>query len=271
MENCSIPVPCNRCPNCVARRVSGWSFRLIQEDKMSKTSSFITLTYDTQHVPLTRNGFMSLEKRHLQLFFKRLRKRDKKSHIKYYAVGEYGGKTLRPHYHIIIFNAKISDIQEVWVSYDDEGKPSPTGSIHYGTVSGASVGYTLKYMSKKSRIPLHVNDDRIPEFSLMSKGLGSGYLTEEIISWHKNKKLLDKRMYLTLPGGKKASMPRYYKEKIYNEQERKRIAYFAAIKYREEEIQKEKMDTAETLRARIEGHKAQFQRMHYKSDNKTII
>lgn len=165
-------VPCGKCPLCLARRVSGWSFRLLQEDKVSISSLFITLTYDTLHVPITCNGFMALKKRDLQLFFKRLRKANLASMhktgeygslpIKYYAAGEYGGRTKRPHYHIILFNAKLELIQEAW----------KLGQVHYGKVSGASVGYTLKYMCKPKTIPMHRNDDRQPEFSLMSKSWG---------------------------------------------------------------------------------------------------
>lgn len=159
----SIPVPCGKCPNCRARRVSGWSFRLMQEDKHSFDSSFITLTYDTRFVPITASGFMGLKKRDLQLFFKRLRKASPaEPKIKYYAVGEYGGRTMRPHYHIILFNASIHKIQEAW----------NLGQVHYGKVSGASVGYTLKYMNKKGKVPMHRNDDRQPEFALMSKNWG---------------------------------------------------------------------------------------------------
>lgn len=167
-NNCSVPVPCGKCPPCLARRVSGWSFRLMQERNHSLTANFITLTYDTKHVPITRNGFMSLSKRDLQLFFKRLRKISVRSvRIKYYAVGEYGGRSFRPHYHLILFNADIRLIQQAW-SIDG----SPIGSVHYGNDDGVcekSVGYALKYMTKRARIPLHQNDDRLPEFSLMSK------------------------------------------------------------------------------------------------------
>lgn len=112
---------------------------------------------------------MSLRKTDLQSFFKRLRKAhppidkdDPTTQIKYYAAGEYGGKTNRPHYHIIIFNAKLELLQPAW----------DLGQIHYGQVSDASIGYTLKYISKPSRIPLHRNDDRQKEFALMSKNLG---------------------------------------------------------------------------------------------------
>lgn len=171
-------VPCGKCPECTARRVSGWSFRLMQEEKNSISAHFITLTYDTNHVHITPNGFMGLKKRDLQLFFKRLRKAHAKDlafggkRIKYYACGEYGGRTLRPHYHVILFNAKCELIQGAW----------QLGSVHYGKVSGASVGYTLKYISKPSKIPMHRNDDRLKEFALMSKGLAAAISRIELRS-----------------------------------------------------------------------------------------
>lgn len=209
----SIPVPCGKCPDCLKRRISGWSFRLLQEGKRATSAVFLTLTYDTQFVPITSTGYMTLNKRDLQLFMKRLRKVSVNK-LKYYAVGEYGGKTMRPHYHLILFNADVTQIQPAW----------QLGQIHYGSVTGASIGYTLKYMSKPGKVPLHRNDDRAREFSLMSKGIGSNYLTDNMCAWHKAD--LDNRMYCNIEG-KKIAMPRYFKDKIYEEHERKRIAYFS--------------------------------------------
>lgn len=219
--------PCGKCPNCTARRVSGWSFRIMQQSKIADAAVFLTLTYSSKNVPLTPKGYMTLNKTqyetkittngkikqkqissHLQQFIKNLRKKqfgNAKSTLKYYACGEYGGKTNRPHYHMILFNAKIELIQHCW----------PHGSIHYGMdVNEASVGYTLKYMSKPSRIPMHKNDDRIPEYALMSKGIGSNYLTDAIKWWHNQS---HEFMHCVLPDGKKIAMPRYYKQKIYDE------------------------------------------------------
>jgi len=156
----SIAVPCGKCPACFARRVSQWSFRLMEEEKVSTSAHFITLTYNTETVSITDNGFMTLNKEHIQKFFKRLRKlHNKDIRIKYYLCGEYGGITKRPHYHAIIYNCDINLIDKAW----------GLGSTHFGNVSEASVGYTLKYMSKKGIIPMHKNDDRLPEFALMSK------------------------------------------------------------------------------------------------------
>lgn len=159
------PFPCGKCPNCRMRRASDWSFRLMEEDKVRGPGLFLTLTYDRSNVPISKNGFMSLSKSHVQLFFKRLRKAHSRTScsIKYYAVGEYGGNSRRPHYHIIAFGADISKIQPAW----------ELGAVHYGTVSAASVGYTLKYITKTPTVPRHMNDDRLREFSLMSKDWGS--------------------------------------------------------------------------------------------------
>jgi len=258
----TIPVPCGRCPACYKRRVSSWSFRLMQQEKIAETAYFITLTYDTKHVPITDKGFMGLAKRDLQLFFKRLRKSQdaKKAHrnwqgphspIRYYACGEYGGKTRRPHYHIIIFNAKLELIQPAW----------DKGQVHYGVVTGASVGYCLKYMSKVSKIGKAEWDDRIPEFALMSKGLGANYLTPQIVNWHR--KDLMNRMYCNLQDGRKVSMPRYYKQKLYKWYELNMINEHVTL----QRIEKQEKNPV-NVRDHSEAIKSSFKRMeinHYKN------
>lgn len=239
-------VPCGRCPNCLARRASGWSFRLMQQVKYSNSAEFLTLTYDNDHIPITRNGFMTLKTRDIQLFFKRLRKAHEKIQspagrpllpIKYYVAGEYGSRFMRPHYHVILINADISLIDQSWSNENGESR----GLVHFdGHVSEASVGYTLKYMCKTSRIPLHRNDDRLPERGYMSKGLGLSYLTNQMVSWHYAD--LYNRMYLNLPGGGKCGMPRYYKQKLYTPEEQEEIGIRAMNKMEEELLEKLRVD-----------------------------
>lgn len=259
----TINVPCGRCPDCCKRRTSGWSFRLMQEDKRSMNSHFITLTYDTAHVPISKNGFMELRKRDLQLFFKRLRKAQSyilpNWNIRYYAVGEYGGRTRRPHYHIILFNVDIKLINEAW----------NLGDIHYGQLSAASVGYTLKYISKEKKGALHRNDDRTPMFSLMSKGLGSNYLTDAMIKWHKSN--LENHVHCTTNDGKKLSMPRYYKDKIYTESERAAIAYFGKKKALELLEEAERQGGETYYRDKAENDMNAFSRMYINSSQNEKI
>lgn len=231
----------------------------MKEGEVSKTALFVTLTYDTRYVPISKNGYMSLDKKDLQKFMKRLRKRsiDK---LKYYAVGEYGSKTMRPHYHLIIFNADILDIERAWAL--DEIK---IGEIYVGKVSDASIGYTLKYISKDGKIPMHKNDDRQKEFSLMSKGLGKNYLTDNMKNWHYDS--LTERCYVPLKDNKKIAMPRYYKDKIYDSIQKAIIA----DEMREKSIKSEELLEQELgedyFRLKMESVQAQYKQMIRKNLN----
>ena len=214
-----MPFPCGKCPACVRRRVSGWAFRLNKQSEQSNSAHFVTLTYNDEHIKKTKNGFETLVKKDVQDFFKRLRKLTKQK-ISYYAVGEYGDTGERPHYHIILFNANPKIVENAWKLND-----ITLGNVHFGDVGDASVGYTLKYISKDKKIPQFNGDDRQKEFALMSKGLGAGYLTDNMVKWH-TKGNIENKVYLPLKDGKKAAMPRYYKDKLYDKGQKFRIGVF---------------------------------------------
>lgn len=268
-----VTVPCGRCENCLKNRASNWSFRLMQEDKVSLSSYFITLTYEPAHTHITKNGFMDISKRDLQLFFKRFRKLHDRhgmsgKPLKYYAVAEYGGRFYRPHYHIIMFNAdlklligaKHADAVKRGTIELDGKRPYtldawPFGHITVGQVTGASVGYTMKYVTKPSRIPLHRNDDRTPEFALMSKHLGENYLTPQMIAFHKND--MEKRQYCTTLQGQKITMPRYYKQKMLSLQEKENLRAWNIL----DKMKAPKTPAKTTARERSEAYYAGRQRL----------
>ena len=202
--------PCGKCWDCRRRRIASWTFRLVKEAEESSSALFITLTYNDENLIYSFNGYPTIDKADFQKFMKRLRKLNT-TKLKYYAAGEYGDKSDRPHYHMILFNADIETIEKAWSK----------GHVHYGDVQEASATYALKYINKVGKIPVHELDDREPEFQLMSKGLGKNYLTRSMARWHK--KDLTNRVYITLKGGEKVSMPRYYKDKLYTDHERKII------------------------------------------------
>jgi len=106
--------PCGKCAVCLQRRALGWIFRLQKEAERSSSAFFITYSYDTDHVPISENGYMSLSKRHFQLYMKKLRKMHKKFlpavKLSYYTAGEYGSEKTRPHYHSIMFNLDLEII-----------------------------------------------------------------------------------------------------------------------------------------------------------------
>lgn len=235
-DMCSVP--CGRCPPCLKRRVNEWVFRLQEEDKVSSCSHFVTLTYDPLYVPVSGNRFMTLDKQDCQYFFKRLRKlisKDKRYtgvKLRYYLAGEYGTESDRPHYHIILFNlpdvvdyGEFTDykgkvrrilrsdlLKAAWVQRSPKriGYLEPLGTIDIGEVSGASIAYTCKYISKPKRIPAFARDDRMREFSLMSKGLGLSYLTPHAVLYHTG----DLSNNFVRMGIYKVPMPRVFRDRL---------------------------------------------------------
>lgn len=245
-----IKFPCGKCFGCRRRRVSGWSFRLMKEAERSSSAFFLTLTYDEQNVPLTENGFMTLEPGHITAFMKALRKKQKPGvSLKYYAVGEYGSQYSRPHYHILLFNAELGTLVQPKVAYQMilgnipiDGKYHAIcdswnkGFVSVGQLTPASVGYTLEYISKGRIVPAHNRDDRAQEFSRMSKGIGSNYVNDDTYYHHKRDKL--NNMFITLKDGVKIAMPRYIKDKIYTPQDKEEINNHLSQKAWQERVEK---------------------------------
>ncbi|WGL31198.1 replication initiator protein [Dipodfec virus UOA04_Rod_765] len=107
---------CGACPECLRKRSSVWALRAYYEAKEHVFSCSVCLTYD-QYIRDTRTGKiigervaseMTVNKRDIQLFMKRVRKLFGKD-IKYICSSEYGKRTHRPHYHVILFGVRFPD------------------------------------------------------------------------------------------------------------------------------------------------------------------
>lgn len=171
-------IKCGYCLGCRINYAQEWASRMVSEQKYYDSSSFITLTYDPDHLP----DDSSLVKKDLQLFLHRFCMRVKRLGLekpRYYAVGEYGDKKGRPHYHAIIFGFDFPDktlyeqadgysyykskfLEELW----DKGM-----SI-IGEANTMTMNYCAKYATKKitgQKAKKHYGS-RIPEFTLVSTG-----------------------------------------------------------------------------------------------------
>lgn len=205
-------VGCGRCVPCLRKKQIDWCFRLGHELTNSSSACFLTLTYNDENIPISSGGY-SLVRSDFQKFMKRLRKHANTTKIKYYACGEYGDKTERPHYHAIVFN-----LPRPFEKYID--KAWKLGHVHIGTVTESSIFYTTKYALKGLRRRRSEQVDELgrePQFQLMSNGLGIGYIKSTIVEYLKT----NGSKLLTVPGGHKKKLPRYYIDKMFTDPEEK--------------------------------------------------
>lgn len=213
-EECPVTVPCGKCLACLEKVRGEWIFRLEIEHRHSSGALFITLTYDEKHLRSDCN----VNKRDVQLWLKRLRKAHGPG-IRYFAVGEYGSKFGRPHYHVLLFNCTNDGmVRNAWK--DVEGKP--IGLVHVGRVTRASIAYCTKYIIQK--------DDDVGErekpFRLMSRayGIGGRYLSDEMVAWHR-RGLFNYAMV----NDTKVALPRFYRDKIWYDMDQKQELHKASL------------------------------------------
>lgn len=253
-------LPCGKCIGCRLDYSKEWAIRctLEMQDHSPDECYFVTLTYDDDHVPYSvartdtiehehsygfpsdspvwyetvdRPSNQTLDDRHLQLFIKSLRRNQEYhygSTLRFFACGEYGGKTYRPHYHLIIFGLKLSPPSAgcwqkhnrgyiLWES-DELEKIWKKGHVIVGRCTYETCGYVARYMLKKQKG--NCGDEYrtlniLPPFSRMSRmpGIGSKYYDA-----HKEEILLSDEIYLvTEKRGIKSKPPRFFDKQLSEE------------------------------------------------------
>lgn len=224
-----VQVPCGKCISCLKTKRNQMLWRLNRSVNFAKYKSyFLTLTYDEEHLPMfcrDTNSYLedketympqvtilrpSVQKRDVQLFFKRLRKyisdhdleqKDEEGKVldserfRYFLTSEYGSKTKRPHYHAVIINFKHDPMlfEHCWKN----------GIIYVGDSSPASINYVAKYFVFKQDNPFGT----VKNFSLSSNGIGNEQL-------YVLNDFLRAGNLLSLPNGAKIQTPSYVLNKL---------------------------------------------------------
>lgn len=202
-------VPCGKCAACRERNQQGWIFRLTEELKHCKIALFCTYTYEDTFLPWKRlpdgSYVHSVNKRDVQLYLKRLRKRLEVGSLRYYFVSEYGSQTHRPHYHAILFYSGQKDFYSL-VTLDWH-----FGFVKIGSVTINSIAYTTKYVLKDTVTP----HGAAPPFALTSRkpALGLCYISNE-----QTQRYHDFSEFVVLDG-RKIKLPRYYDRKLHPNRE----------------------------------------------------
>lgn len=167
-----IEIACGKCLGCKADQSLMWSIRSYHESTLHDQNCFLTLTYDDAHLP--QDG--KIDKRHLQNFFKRIRRDGTK--IRYIACGEYGGKTNRPHYHAIIFGKdwleKSVPLKQDLYTNQSLMETWGHGIVSIAPVTMGSICYVCGYVTKKIADP--------DTFNLMSRRPGIGHTWLDLYS-----------------------------------------------------------------------------------------
>ncbi|UPW40988.1 replication initiator protein [Sigmofec virus UA08Rod_5894] len=240
-----LQIPCGQCEACRLQKSRDWANRCMLELEYHTSSYFVTLTYDDDHVPTrfyadpadgeVSGEVQTLVKKDFQDFLKRLRKRFKDQKIRYYACGEYGPATWRPHFHAILFGLQLDDLQvyerdtrgytyytsqslsDVWSIYrrggqsgSGSGSYESLGRVVVGQVTWETCAYTARYILKKLTGPyakFYEDFNLEPPFTLMSTNPG---LARQWYDDHPDVMDYEYISIKTPTGGRKFRPPRYY-------------------------------------------------------------
>lgn len=253
-------VPCGHCLECLKAYQNSWKVRLIEESKMHKYCHFVTLTYNEKSVPIHKHcievpcqgsegdNFTLLDevkvrvvcKEDVQKWLKRgrtnlSRQFGKEIRFRYFCTSEYGPRTFRPHYHLLIFG--LTPVEMSVMCNDWRNKYGFVSVSQFaGQASGKVAEYVSKYCSKGQFESPYVREGLAPKtFHLSSKSIGLSYVErmkrfhlETLVRSHKKGKLytpfsleqtVNRRFYFYCPDGDKTfnyKLPRYYVNKIFD-------------------------------------------------------
>ena len=228
VEGSSFSVPCGRCRGCRIDRSRQWAVRCLHESKMHPDNCFLTLTYSDKNLPLD----YSINVETVQKFIRRMRKAGLR--FRYFACGEYGDITGRPHYHMLMFGHDWADKK---LYSKNRGNPLYTsatlsrlweyGEAWTGTLTYQSAAYVCRYVMKKiggdKAVDFYTRYSPVdggyhnvtPEFALQSRmpGIGS--------TWFDKFKTDVFPSDFLVVDGKKHPVPRYYTKKLQEGEARK--------------------------------------------------
>lgn len=269
-----IQVPCGKCQICQRNLVHDWAVRLRYEAYSSKSVYWVRLSYDHEHLPINESGFVTLCKADLQKFFKRLRKKIK---FRYFAVGEYGGKNGRPHYHILFF----FDYKIDWHTirnyiYDSWYKQNIRVQSAYGDMARLSV-YCGKYCFKNDN---RKDDSQQKPYRTCSKKpiLGYAYINKfgSLHITDKRYRFLSAESTLNKPSRLPLAFQRYL---FKNESKAIKMARLLQLKFNSKDYETENYirmgetrirDNLSSIKAHLQGRRARYEQIEREREQERL-
>ena len=145
--------------------------------------------------------------------------------IRFFMCGEYGSQRERPHYHMILFNIDLKDVE--YIGKNKAGNPiwkSETidkiwgkGLTVIGNVDWEFCAYTARYIMKKQKGPgsedYYKEKGIMPEFVRMSRNPG---IAKKYYDTHKKEMYETDSIYLQNRKGVQEVKPARYYDKLYD-------------------------------------------------------
>lgn len=211
-----VPIGCGHCIECRKEKARNWQIRLMEELKVWKYKYFVTLTFSEENLKLLceelnndNTNVNTIARLATRRFLERWRKKYKKS-VKHWLITELGhDNTERIHLHGIIFdNTEHSneELQNLW-------KYGWTYTGEY--CNERTINYIVKYVTK-----IDIDHKGYEPDIFCSGGIGKIYTEKEI---NKKKHLFCGKntiQYYTLKNGQKISLPIYYRNKFWTQDQR---------------------------------------------------
>ena len=197
-----VLIPCGKCSECILSHRREWAVRCACESLNSPLNCFVTLTYDDDHLNLSK-----FNKDDAIKFIKSIRNSGFK--VRYFGCGELGSQSLRKHFHIVLFGFMPDDLR--YVGDSDSGEAMfesrfldalwQKGIVKVQLFSPRVAGYVAGYCNKK------FGDDDGFLFMSRKPGLGAQFLQN-------NKKVVLKysKIYGDFGSMNIEAVPRYFKK-----------------------------------------------------------
>lgn len=150
-------LPCGQCGACLRARAAEWALRCVHEAAKHEACCFVTLTYSDECFPWSDAEW---RKQGID-FLKRLRKARAGSVVRSFGCRELGSRSLRPHFHFLVFGADLE--RGAAVSRGSSGSVSYEsaelarlwrfGMSSVGDLTAQSAGYVARYVFDERAVP----------------------------------------------------------------------------------------------------------------------
>lgn len=150
-------IACGKCLGCSLDKAASWALRAEHEARYFERSSFLTLTFDDEHLPESPEA----ARREVRLFQKRFRKEFGAGH-RFFGAMELGEKSNRIHAHLLVYGEDFkagafpvpggSREHPLWSNPVLE-RLWPHGFASVGELTPKSAAYVAQYVCAKATRP----------------------------------------------------------------------------------------------------------------------